>query len=94
MDLKPWSHKDTCLSEDEDEDNLDADADSGVKKGKYAKFWEQFSKVIKLGIIEDAMNHDRLAKLLRFHRFPLVVESYIDRCNGALMKLCLYEWEM
>jgi hypothetical protein len=24
----------------------------------------------------------------------LVVESYIDRCNGALMKLCLYEWEM
>ncbi len=91
MDLKPWSHKDTCLSEDEDEDNLDEDVDSGVKKGKYAKFWEQFSKVIKLGIIEDAMNHDRLAKLLRFHRFPLIVESYIDRCNGALMKLCLYE---
>ncbi|CAK9192716.1 unnamed protein product [Sphagnum troendelagicum] len=50
-----------------DEDNLDEDVDSGVKKGKYAKFWEQFSKVIKLGIIEDAMNHDRLAKLLRFH---------------------------
>ncbi|CAK9858315.1 unnamed protein product [Sphagnum jensenii] len=40
---------------------------SFLTKGKYAKFWEQFSKVIKLGIIEDAMNHDRLAKLLRFH---------------------------
>ncbi|CAK9255847.1 unnamed protein product [Sphagnum jensenii] len=51
---------------DEDPDEK-LEAEESMKKGKYAKFWEQFSKVIKLGIIEDAMNHDRLAKLLRFH---------------------------
>ncbi|KAF8686829.1 hypothetical protein HU200_043329 [Digitaria exilis] len=36
------------------------------KKGQYAKFWNEFGKSIKLGIIEDATNRNRLAKLLRF----------------------------
>jgi len=36
------------------------------KKGQYAKFWNEFGKSIKLGIIEDAANRNRLAKLLRF----------------------------
>nr|AIZ68158.1 heat shock protein 90 [Albuca bracteata] len=36
------------------------------KKGSYAKFWNEFGKSIKLGIIEDAQNRNRLAKLLRF----------------------------
>lgn len=36
-------------------------------KGKYAKFWGQYGKAIKLGIIEDASNRVRLAKLLRVH---------------------------
>ena len=35
--------------------------------GKYTKFWNQFGKLIKLGIIEDSGNRQRLAKLLRFH---------------------------
>jgi heat shock protein beta len=39
------------------------------KKGQYAKFWNEFGKSIKLGIIEDATNRNRLAKLLRFERF-------------------------
>ncbi|KAG2435339.1 hypothetical protein HXX76_007412 [Chlamydomonas incerta] len=34
--------------------------------GQYAKFWEQFGRAIKLGIIEDTTNRNRLAKLLRF----------------------------
>ncbi len=38
------------------------------KKGQYAKFWNEFGKSIKLGIIEDAANRNRLAKLLRFER--------------------------
>ena len=34
---------------------------------KYSKkFWPQFGKAIKLGIMEDAINRNRLAKLLRF----------------------------
>jgi hypothetical protein len=41
------------------------------KKGQYAKFWNEFGKSVKLGIIEDATNRNRLAKLLRFERFVL-----------------------
>ncbi|EFJ17496.1 hypothetical protein SELMODRAFT_444847 [Selaginella moellendorffii] len=36
-------------------------------KGKYVKFWNEFGKSIKLGIVEDATNRVRLAKLLRFY---------------------------
>ncbi|XP_028788281.1 endoplasmin homolog [Neltuma alba] len=36
------------------------------KRGQYTKFWNEFGKSIKLGIIEDAANRNRLAKLLRF----------------------------
>lgn len=32
----------------------------------YAEFWTEFGNVIKEGIIEDAANKDRIAKLLRF----------------------------
>jgi molecular chaperone HtpG len=33
---------------------------------KYARFWKEFGRVLKEGIIEDAGNRDRIAKLLRF----------------------------
>lgn len=33
---------------------------------KYQTFWTEFGRVIKEGIVEDAPNRDRLAKLLRF----------------------------
>jgi heat shock protein beta len=54
---------------DEDEDE---EAEEGAEKGeekedKYVKFWGEFGKAIKLGIIEDSSNRTRLAKLLRFH---------------------------
>ena len=34
--------------------------------GRYPGFWKQFGAVLKEGVIEDAANRDRLAKLLRF----------------------------
>lgn len=43
-------------------------SENDEKKGQYAKFWNEFGKSIKLGIIEDAANRNRLAKLLRFER--------------------------
>jgi molecular chaperone HtpG len=35
-------------------------------KEKYAKFWKEFGKVLKEGILEDYANRDKIAKLLRF----------------------------
>jgi molecular chaperone HtpG len=36
------------------------------QKEKYATFWAEFGRVLKEGIIEDAANRERIAKLLRF----------------------------
>jgi molecular chaperone HtpG len=35
-------------------------------KEKYARFWGEFGRVLKEGIVEDAANRERIAKLLRF----------------------------
>jgi molecular chaperone HtpG len=35
-------------------------------KDKYAKFWREFGALLKEGLVEDAPNRDRLAKLMRF----------------------------
>jgi len=53
--------KDTEEDEDEEEDAQDLDAVSD-----YEKFWETFGKNIKLGIVEDNANRNKLLKLLRF----------------------------
>lgn len=67
--------------EDDDEENEDEkdddkkaakkeveeEEDDGEDEGesKYATFWKNFGKNIKLGVIEDAANRNKLAKLLR-----------------------------
>lgn len=40
---------------------------SKMDSKKYVDFWKEFSTNIKLGIIEDQANRNRIAKLLRFH---------------------------
>merc|ERR1719407_350409 len=46
---------------EEEEESKDDDSDS-----KYTQFWKAFGKYIKMGLIEDAANRTRLAKLLRY----------------------------
>ncbi|KAK0575479.1 hypothetical protein LWI29_001273 [Acer saccharum] len=60
------------IAEEDPDENTDKEkkdvekAGDDEKRGQYTKFWNEFGKSIKLGIIEDAANRNRLAKLLRF----------------------------
>merc|ERR1719231_1299576 len=69
--IKSMADADKKGDEDEDED------EEGEKKvakeeeeeegdSKYETFWKAFGKYIKMGLIEDAANRTRLAKLLRY----------------------------
>ena len=72
-------------SDDDDEEEASAaEAADPAEESKYDKFWKSFGKAIKLGIIEDASNRTRLAKLLRFYtsKSPdklVSLEEYVER---------------
>uniref|UniRef100_A0A5B7AYB7 Endoplasmin homolog n=1 Tax=Davidia involucrata TaxID=16924 RepID=A0A5B7AYB7_DAVIN len=64
--IRRIAEEDPDESNDKDKKDVEESTDNDEKKGQYAKFWNEFGKSIKLGIIEDAANRNRLAKLLRF----------------------------
>jgi len=41
-------------------------AKEGEEETPYIKFWKEFGKSVKMGVIEDASNRSKLAKLLRY----------------------------
>jgi len=45
---------------------VESDTEAAEDAKKYSTFWKEFGKAIKLGIIEDVQNRQRLAKLMRF----------------------------
>jgi heat shock protein beta len=61
---KKEDKKEESSSSDENED---ADKKKKEKAEKYNTFWKEFGKNLKLGIIEDASNRNRLAELTRWH---------------------------
>ncbi|KAH7847391.1 hypothetical protein Vadar_025548 [Vaccinium darrowii] len=74
------------IAEEDPEDanakkDIEESSEDDEKKGQYTTFSNEFGKSIKLGIIEDAANRNRLAKLLRF-------ES--TRSDGKLTSLDQY----
>ena len=55
------------VDEDEEGSDEDEDKEEGEEEdeNKYLTFWEHFGKNLKLGVIEDSSNRNKLAKLLR-----------------------------
>merc|ERR1712038_991557 len=77
--LKKMARKD-----DADEDNEEAAADKEIDANTdYQKFWGQFGKSIKLGLLEDQRNKKRLMDLLRFPTSksltPMSLAQYVSR---------------
>ena len=62
--------------------------ESLAKGEDYARFWKAFGRVVKEGVIEDAANQERIAKLLRFSstyedkpESDVALEDYVSRMS-------------
>merc|ERR1719375_1943102 len=59
------------------------------KKDDYKKFYEQFSKNLKLGIHEDSTNRTKIAELMRYNTSKsgdeqISLKEYVDRMKEVL----------
>ncbi|KAJ0492875.1 putative Heat shock protein Hsp90 family [Helianthus annuus] len=75
-------------SDDKDKKEVEDSKGNDEKRGQYTKFWKEFGKSIKLGIVEDATNRNRLAKLLRFETTKTdgkltTLDKYISRMKSG-----------
>ena len=79
---------DDMTEEEKDEQEKKKEEKKKELQERYVKFWEQFGKNIKLGIIEDAGNRNKLAKLSRFYSTNdkdtlSSLDDYIDRAKKS-----------
>ncbi|KAF5740875.1 Endoplasmin-like protein [Tripterygium wilfordii] len=85
--IRKIADEDPDESNDKDKKDVENSSDD-EKRGQYTKFWNEFGKSIKLGIIEDATNRNRLAKLLRFESTKsdgklTSLDQYISRMKSG-----------
>ncbi|KAK3005847.1 hypothetical protein RJ639_017312, partial [Escallonia herrerae] len=86
--IRKIADEDPDESTDKAKKDVEASNEDDEKKGQYTKFWNEFGKSIKLGIIEDAANRNRLAKLLRFESTKsdgklTSLDQYISRMRSG-----------
>lgn len=55
-----------AAADEDDGEAGEGDEDDEPKNDKYIKFWNEFGKSIKMGVMEDTPNRSKLAKLLRY----------------------------
>ncbi|TDH70900.1 hypothetical protein CCR75_008557 [Bremia lactucae] len=83
--IDPSAEVDFKTSEESVKDaKIEVEEEKEKENATYNKFWEQFGKNIKLGIIDDAANRGKLVKLLRFVSSGsdgkwTSLEQYVDR---------------
>ncbi|KAM1725233.1 hypothetical protein ACFX11_016266 [Malus domestica] len=85
--IRKLAEEDPDESSDKDNKEVEKSEDE-EKRGQYTRFWNEFGKSIKLGIIEDAANRNRLAKLLRFESTKsdgklTSLDQYISRMKSG-----------
>merc|ERR1711871_1325442 len=82
----------TSVGSEDDEDSDEKDAPAiplDDPEHPYIKFWENFGKSIKMGVMEDTPNRSKLAKLLRFKSSTsddkwVSLEAYVEN---------MHEWQ-
>ncbi len=67
------------------------------RKQKYEKFYEEFGKAIKLGILEDKTNRKKLASLSRWHTTHgsalVSFDEYIKRMKSVQDQIYFFSGE-
>lgn len=71
-DDEEGSNEDEVKNEEEDKQKNEDNKEEEEKKAqerrdRYKTFWKEFGKNVKLGIIEDSTNRDKLSKLTRWY---------------------------
>eukprot|EP01064_Diplonema_japonicum_P023185 TRINITY_DN3363_c1_g2_i1.p2 TRINITY_DN3363_c1_g2~~TRINITY_DN3363_c1_g2_i1.p2 ORF type:complete len:487 (+),score=239.33 TRINITY_DN3363_c1_g2_i1:434-1894(+) len=86
--MKDLAEEDEAEEEEEEEvAEGEEKKETEPKEKKYGKFWEEFGRSIRLGLIEDGTNRSRLTKLLRYKTSKSKGEwSSLDAYEGRMLE--------